>query len=64
MSGKAMQDAVPPNASADREVTRRIEESGHARVSGLFITKELSTCRAKMGKVDRPTSIFAQLIEE
>jgi hypothetical protein len=53
MSGKAMQGAVPPNAWADRDVVRRIEESGHARVSGLFIANELSTSYAKTGKIRR-----------
>lgn len=39
MSGKAMQDAVPPLGTALREVTRKFEESeGHARVCGLFST--------------------------
>jgi len=40
-----MQEAI-------REVTRRIESEGHvARVCGLFLVLEESTCRAKAGKV-------------
>jgi hypothetical protein len=61
MSGKAMQGAVPPNVAADREVVRRIEESGHARVSGLFITNELSTSRAKTGKNGRPATAIREI---
>jgi hypothetical protein len=52
MSGKAMQNSVPPGGPV-RVVTRRIEESeGHvARVCGLFITQDRCTCRAKAGKL-------------
>jgi hypothetical protein len=48
VSGKAMQDAVPPNGTA-WVVTRMIEESeGHTRVCGLLVTYKRSICRTKV----------------
>jgi hypothetical protein len=60
MSGKAMQGTVPPNAWADRDVVRRIEKGGHARVCGLFITDELSTSRTKTEKVGESTPVASE----
>src|SRR5581483_11173902 len=48
MSGKAIQDAVPPARTDIREMTRRFESEGHvASGCGLFRTVERSTCCAK-----------------